>query len=89
MIKAKLRNTKNGRTYFLLGITDDNIARLKEHKPIGIDMSAFDFKPGEPNNVILMWGESLDALQQEMNQIETFENGLVFPAPKGREKAPS
>lgn len=85
MIKAKTVNPLNGKTYFIIGITDVEVARLRNGQPAGLMMEAFGFDPGTgPDTIIVMYGESHDALRKEIAGIEPHELGLIFPSTTGK-----
>jgi hypothetical protein len=79
MIKAKLHNGINGKVYFVLGITDENIAKLRSGDPHMLDMSAFGFKPGEPHNIMLIWGESYDDIAKQISKMKPLDVGIELP----------
>ena len=78
MIKGVIYNKKNGRTYLVFGLSNIEIAKLKEGTPLGFHMDAFGFD-GEPHMVIMMHNQTYDAVKEDMQKIETSPMGLVFP----------
>lgn len=67
MIKFKVE-LKNGGWMFGFGITDENIERLKENKPIRVEMSSL----GEDTNdvVVILYGKTEGAIFEAMVEAE-------------------
>lgn len=62
MLKAKLDGLKPA---FVFGLSDGNVQRLKEKKPIVVDMLTL----GGPNaNVVIMWGPTEEEIAKELNE---------------------
>lgn len=61
MIKATMQS-KEGKNILLLGLSEENVKRLKENKPIHINGSEI----GLSNDVIIMYGETEEHLYKEL-----------------------
>lgn len=87
MIKAKLTNKLNGRNYFILGITDIEIANLKDGDPHGLIMSAFGYDV-EPcaDVIVLVYAPTYKEVHDRINNVTASPHGLSFPGPKGPKK---
>jgi hypothetical protein len=73
MIKAKA-NGINGPLY-IFGLSDGNIERLREGKPIVFDMSSVGGRAGE--TVCIMWGKTEADMKAEL--AENFQLGRAEP----------
>lgn len=69
MIKAKGRH--KGRDVIVLGLSEGNIVRLREGKPIHI----FREEMNIPFDVIIMWGETEEAMSKQLIGPETVVRG--------------
>lgn len=58
MLRAKSHDT------FIFGLTKENIKRLKEGKPINVDLSTM----GSKGNIVLFYGRDDEALQSQLEQ---------------------
>jgi len=84
VIKAKLTNELNGRNYFILGITDIEIAKLKDGDPHGLIMSAFGYDVEScPDTIVLVYAPTYKEVQERIGNVQAFPHGLSFPGPKG------
>jgi len=61
MIKATMR-TKEGKDILLLGLSGENVRRLKDGKPIHINGSEM----GLGNDIVIMYGETEAHLYKEL-----------------------
>jgi hypothetical protein len=59
MLKAR---TNSGT--FILGLDAENIARLKEGKPILVSLAEI----GGTDDVLIMYGDTIDAIKQELEK---------------------
>ena len=60
----KMRGTKGDRTMILLGLSEGNLMRLREKKPIIINGEEMNM-PGL--DIIICWGETEDKLAEELS----------------------
>ena len=59
MLKANIKNI------FILGIDEENIKRLKDNKPMVVNLSEI----GGTDEFVLMYGPTIQAMRQELEQI--------------------
>ena len=64
MIKAVMQNNE-GKNILLLGLSRDNLSRLKQGKPIHINGSELGFD----NDVIVVYGETEELIYQDLQPI--------------------
>jgi hypothetical protein len=83
MIKAKVTNPVNGRTYFVLGLSDIEIKRLKEGDPLGVIMSELGFDEG-PDCVLLVHGATYAEVKERIGGITPHSQGLTLQPKKRR-----
>lgn len=80
MIKARAENPLNGRTYFIIGITDADFETMKAGRPAGLLMESFKFAPGTgPHTIVLLYGETYDKLREEIGKVRAHPDGIIFP----------
>lgn len=70
MIKA-VQYRDDGRHLYLFGLSELNITRLREGKPIAVQLEQFHGK----GTVIIMWGETEEAIKLELEKA-----GIQLPA---------
>ncbi len=80
-VKAKVRNPVNGRTYLLLGLTNENITRLKGGEPIGLDLHALQMQ-NQVDNVFLIYGADVEDVQRQMKAMDFSSIGVSLPPPR-------
>jgi hypothetical protein len=80
-VKAKVRNPANGRTYLLLGITEENIKRMRAGEPIGLDLHALQMQ-NQVDNVFLIYGADVEDLHRQMKGMDFSSIGVTLPPPR-------
>lgn len=63
MIKAT-GGSEDGRKFILLGLSEMNLGKLREGKPIHI----YGAELGIPQDIIIFWGPTEDALAADLSQ---------------------
>lgn len=77
MIRATLTNGR-----FLLGIDAENVRRLKEGRPIIVDLSTM----GGRDTVIIMYGETMADIVRELEQASGQKLPVAMPHVKPGDK---
>lgn len=67
----KFSATKDGKSFFGFGITDGNIEKLKEGKPIVIDMSSIGMGDGQ---MMIFYGPTEQDIIEELQALELISN---------------
>ena len=69
MFKAKAK-AGDGRTLVLLGLTDENLKRLKQGQPIDIDTSVLQVAPGETvGHICIFYGKDEASIGRELESL--------------------
>lgn len=63
MIKAKA-TMADGRPFYVIGLSDGNLQRLRENKPIFFDMA----EVGSSGKMCIFWGETEAAMMEELKE---------------------
>jgi len=66
--------TTDGRQIILLGLSEGNLQRLREKKPIHIHSEEFHIPDID---IVIMWGETEDALAKELGSLIGPETTVV------------
>jgi hypothetical protein len=56
---------ENGQRFVLLGLSDDNVKRLREGKPIHV----FGAELGADHDIIIAWGPTEDAIAADLSKL--------------------
>lgn len=82
-IKAKITNSENGRTYFVLGLSDVELQRLEDGDPLGYIMSELGFTEG-PDTVMLIHDSTYAGVKERIEGITSHSMGLTIQPKKKR-----
>lgn len=64
MIKATGRNKDGSQRFVILGLSEANLSKLREGKPIHI----FGAELGIPHDIIVFWGQTEEAMARELEK---------------------
>lgn len=73
MVRFEMVGT-NGRQIIGLGLSDENIKRLKDKQPIYFSLEEFGF---EESSVVIMWGKTEGEIAAELTEFVRQQNGTV------------
>lgn len=73
MIKTRL--TRDGKPILIFGLSELNVQKLKENKPISFDLDVL----GLEGTVIILYGETEESITQDLKDIGILPKDMPIP----------